>query len=130
LSADAPVVGCDEAGRGGFSRKTPGQVWIHRCLIAQGVSNHVVDSASREVNLRKRQTKTDRIDIGKLLTMLIRSGQGERKALSMKRHDSNFVYRYTLVNHQFQQPDVNQITAQDNLERLFHPGILARVTLS
>jgi hypothetical protein len=26
LSADAPVVGCDEADRGGFSRKTPGQV--------------------------------------------------------------------------------------------------------
>lgn len=75
LPTDAPVMSCYEAGRDGF--------WIHRFLIAQGVRNHVVDSASIEVNRRKRRAKTDRIDVGKLLTMLIRSAQGERKIWSV-----------------------------------------------
>jgi transposase len=72
LSAAAPVMSCYEAGRDGF--------WLHRYLIAQGVLNHVVDSASIEVN---RRAKTDRIDVGKLLTMLVRSAQGERKVWSV-----------------------------------------------
>lgn len=75
LSATAPVLSCYEAGRDGF--------WLHRYLIAQGVLNHVVDSASIEVNRRKRRVKTDRIDVGKLLTMLIRSAQGESKVWSV-----------------------------------------------
>mgnify|MGYP001821647804 FL=1 len=66
---------CYEAGREGF--------WLHRYLIAQGVLNHVVDSASIEVNRRKRRAKTDRIDVGKLLTMLVRSAQGESKVWSV-----------------------------------------------
>jgi transposase len=69
------VMSCYEAGREGF--------WLHRFLIAQGVLNHVVDSASIEVNRRKRRAKTDRIDVRKLLTMLIRSAQGERKVWSV-----------------------------------------------
>ena len=56
LSANTPVMSCYEAGRDGF--------WLHRYLIAQGVSNQVVDSASIEVNRRKRRAKTDRIDVG------------------------------------------------------------------
>jgi transposase len=75
LPADAPVMSCYEAGRDGF--------WLHRFLIAQGVRNHVVDSASIEVNRRKRRAKTDRIDVGKLLTMLIRAAQGESKVWSV-----------------------------------------------
>ena len=75
LPEDAPVVSCYEAGRDGF--------WLHRFLIAQGVMNHVVDSASIEVSRRKRRVKTDRMDVGKLLTMLIRSSQGERKVWSV-----------------------------------------------
>lgn len=69
------VMSCYEAGRDGF--------WLHRFLIAQGVRNVVVDSASIEVNRRKRRAKTDRMDVGKLLTMLIRSAQGERKVWSV-----------------------------------------------
>jgi transposase len=71
LPANTPVMSCYEAGRDGF--------WLHRYLIAQGVNNQVVDSASLEVNRRKRRAKTDRIDVGKLLTMLVRAAQGERK---------------------------------------------------
>lgn len=75
LLAATSVMSCYEAGREGF--------WLHRFLIAQGVLNHVVDSASIEVNRRKRRAKTDRIDVRKLLTMLIRSAQGESKVWSV-----------------------------------------------
>jgi len=75
LPESAPVMSCYEAGRDGF--------WLHRYLIAEGVTNLIVDSASIEVNRRKRRAKTDRMDVGKLLTMLIRSAQGERKVWSV-----------------------------------------------
>ena len=70
LAPDAPVVSCYEAGRDGF--------WIHRYLTRLGVTNVVVDSASIEVNRRARRAKTDRLDVEKLLTMLLRYVQGER----------------------------------------------------
>ena len=73
LPAAAPVVSCYEAGRDGF--------WLHRYLVAQGVGNHVVDSASIEVNRRRRRAKSDRLDVGKLLLQLVRYRAGERKAL-------------------------------------------------
>jgi len=73
LPAPAPVVSCYEAGRDGF--------WLHRYLVAQGVANHVVDSASMEVNRRRRRAKSDRLDVGKLLLQLVRYRAGERKAL-------------------------------------------------
>jgi transposase len=38
-----------------------------------------VDSASIEVNRRAKQAKTDRLDLGKLLTMLMRYEAGEKK---------------------------------------------------
>jgi transposase len=70
LPATAPVVSCYEAGREGF--------WLHRFLQAQGITNHVVDSSSIEVNRRKRRAKSDGLDVRKLLTMLMRSHHGER----------------------------------------------------
>jgi transposase len=69
VPADAPVWSCYEAGRDGF--------WLHRALLAHGVRNRVVDSASIEVNRRARRTKTDRLDARKLVTMLVRAVQGE-----------------------------------------------------
>jgi transposase len=71
LPADAPVISCYEAGRDGF--------WLHRWLVTQGVANCVVDSSSIEVNRRHRRAKTDRLDVQKLLTMLLRHVAGERK---------------------------------------------------
>src|ERR1035437_2899703 len=75
LPESAPVFSCYEAGRDGF--------WLHRYLQTQGVANLVVDSASIEVNRRKRRAKTDRLDVGKLLTMLMRFHQGEQKVWSI-----------------------------------------------
>ena len=75
LPADTPVRSCYEAGRDGF--------WIHRYLLSKGVVNLVVDSASIEVNRRKRRAKSDRLDVGKLLIMLMRYYGGEKKAWSV-----------------------------------------------
>jgi len=75
LSANTQVRSCYEAGRDGF--------WLHRFLQAQGVTNLVVDSSSIEVNRRKRRAKTDRLDVGKLLTMLLRYCQGEGRVWSV-----------------------------------------------
>jgi transposase len=71
LPDDARVVSCYEAGRDGF--------WIHRFLLAHGVENLVVDSASIEVNRRKRRAKSDRLDAIKLVEMLVRWANGETK---------------------------------------------------
>jgi transposase len=69
------VFSCYEAGRDGF--------WLHCYLTAQGVTNLVVDSASIEVSRRRRRVKTDRLDVGKLLLMLVRYVQGEKKVWSV-----------------------------------------------
>ena len=71
LATDVLVVSCYEAGRDGF--------WLHRYLTSIGVNNQIVDSASIEVNRRAKQAKTDKLDLGKLLTMLIRYQAGEKK---------------------------------------------------
>lgn len=71
LTEDTQVISCYEAGRDGF--------WLHRYLLSMGVSNLVVDSASIEVNRRAKQAKTDKLDLGKLLTMLMRYEAGEKK---------------------------------------------------
>jgi transposase len=71
LTADAPVKSCYEAGRDGF--------WLHRYLLEVGIENLIVDSSSIEVDRRAKRAKTDRIDVGKLLNMLIRYHSGEEK---------------------------------------------------
>lgn len=75
LPKEAAVLSCYEAGRDGF--------WLHRYLKSVGVHNLVVDSASIEVNRRFRRAKTDRLDVGKLLNMLVRYHQGEPKVWSV-----------------------------------------------
>jgi transposase len=71
LPAEAPVYSVYEAGRDGF--------WLHRFLQAHGVQNVVVDAASIEVNRRYRRSKTDKLDVQKLLTMLVRFALGETR---------------------------------------------------
>jgi len=75
LAKEVTVFSCYEAGRDGF--------WLHRYLETSGVNNLVVDSASIEVNRRYRRVKTDRLDVGKLLNMLVRYHQGEAKVWSV-----------------------------------------------
>lgn len=77
LSPPARVVSCYEAGPEGF--------WLHRCLVAKGIHNVVVDSASIEVNRRKRRAKSDGLDVQALLTLLIRHMMGERRVWSVVR---------------------------------------------
>jgi len=75
LAEDAAVLCCYEAGRDGF--------WLHRWLTAQGFDNLVVDSASIETNRRQRRVKNDRLDAGKLVSMLQRYHGGEKKVWSV-----------------------------------------------
>jgi len=77
LPAATPVASCYEAGRDGF--------WVHRALTARGVSNVVVDPSSIEVPRRARRTKTDRVDVGKLLQLLMRATEGEPRVWAVAR---------------------------------------------
>lgn len=70
LEAGCRVRSCYEAGWDGF--------WLHRFLASRGIENLVVDSASIEVNRRYRRAKTDRLDVGKLMGLLLRHGRGEK----------------------------------------------------
>jgi transposase len=69
LASAVAVESCYEAGRDGF--------WLHRWLVAQGITNRVVDSASIEVSRRARRAKTDRLDVCGLLTSLDRAVHGD-----------------------------------------------------
>jgi transposase len=71
LPTNAPVISCYEAGRDGF--------WLHRYLVAQSITNYVVDSASIEVNRRARRIKTDAVDLSCLLNLLARYVGGDRR---------------------------------------------------
>jgi len=71
LPETAAVWSCYEAGREGF--------WIHRHLKSVDIENHVVDSSSIEVNRKARRTKTDKLDVTKLVEMLIRYALGEKR---------------------------------------------------
>jgi transposase len=75
LAEAAPVKSCYEAGRDGF--------WLHRYLVKTKVENLVVDSSSIEVDRRAKRAKTDRIDVGKLLNMLMRYYSGEEEVWSV-----------------------------------------------
>jgi transposase len=75
LPVSAPVRSCDEAGRDGF--------WVHRWLLDHDVMNVVVDSSSIEVNRKARRAKTDRLDVHRLLALLLRWVGGEEKAWSV-----------------------------------------------
>jgi transposase len=71
LSPKTTVVSCYEAGRDGF--------WLHRYLEAHGIENYVIDSASIEVNRRKKRAKTDRLDVNGLVDLLARHLAGSAK---------------------------------------------------
>jgi transposase len=77
LPEKTAIVACHEAGRNGF--------WLHRFLLAQRFENLVVDSASIEVNRRKRRAKFDRLDAVKSLDMIIFMCNGEKKVRSVVR---------------------------------------------
>ena len=69
------VVSCYEAGYDGF--------WLDRWLAEQGVENRVLDPSSIEMPRRARQAKTDRLDLERLMRVLIRYEGGEPKVCSV-----------------------------------------------
>jgi len=83
LPGKCRVISGYEAGRDGF--------WIHRWLISEGIENVVMDSSSIERPRRGRVAKTDRLDAGKLLMLLIRRAGGEKRAFSVVRVPSREV---------------------------------------
>jgi transposase len=78
LPADAPVVCCFEAGRDGH--------WIYRWLVSEGFEVLEIDSSSIETARGRKHVKTDRVDVEKLLDLLIRHHcLGLRKAFRVVR---------------------------------------------
>ena len=73
--APVMIIVIQEAGLDGF--------WIHRLLVQNGITSHVVDPASIAVNRRHRRAKTDRIDGVKLLRTLMAWMRGERQVCTM-----------------------------------------------
>lgn len=69
------VVSCYEAGYDGF--------WLDRWLAEQGIENRVLDPSSIEMPRRARQAKTDRLDLERLMRVLIRYEGGEPKVCSV-----------------------------------------------
>jgi transposase len=130
LAADVPVVSCYEAGREGF--------WLHRWLVAHGVASHVVDSASIEVNRRRRRAKSDRLDVGALLRQLIRYRAGEPKVWSVVRvptvaeEDRRQLHRELLTAKRDRTRVTNRmkgLLANQGLVSEIGPGFLAEVAV-
>src|SRR5512144_193895 len=71
LGRTVRVMCCYEAGHDGF--------WLHRFLLARGIDNRVLDSASILVNRRARRAKTDRLDAAALLRTLMALELGEQQ---------------------------------------------------
>jgi len=67
------VVSCYEAGYDG--------IWLHRLLLAAGITNYVFDPASIAVDQRARRVKTDRIDGEKMLRTLMAYLRGEPRVV-------------------------------------------------
>lgn len=76
-AADVPVHGVYEAGRDGF--------WRPRCLPAHGIQNLGVEASRIAVNRRYRRSKTDTLDVQKLLTMLGRCVLGATRRWNVVR---------------------------------------------
>jgi len=77
LPEDVRVVSCYEAGMEAF--------WLHRALVAAGLENVVIDSASIDVSRRRWRAKTDRLDAAALASKLVRYIAGDRKVWSVVR---------------------------------------------
>ena len=76
--ADSVLVkSCHEAGRDGH--------WIVRWLRAEGVEAMEIDASSIEVKQGRKHVKTDRVDVEKLLDLLMRYDAGFRRAFSVVR---------------------------------------------
>lgn len=77
LADQARVVCCFEAGRDGH--------WLYRWLVSEGFEALEIDSASIEKPQGRKHVKTDRVDVAKLLDLLLRYCLGFRRAFRVVR---------------------------------------------
>jgi transposase len=77
LGITPAVVSCYEAGYDGF--------WLHRLLMAAGITNYVFDPASIAVEQRARRAKSDRIDGEQLLRTVMAYCRGEPRVVRIVR---------------------------------------------
>ena len=77
LEREAHVMVCFEAGRDGH--------WIYHWLRSEGFEVLEIDSSSIETARGRKHVKTDRIDVEKLLDLLMRYANGYRRAFSVVR---------------------------------------------
>lgn len=77
VAAEGRVVVCYEAGRDGH--------WIYHWLRSERVEVLEIDSSSIETARGRKHVKTDRVDVVKLLDLLLRYAHGYRKAFSVVR---------------------------------------------
>lgn len=92
LPKKTEIRSCYEAGRSGFS--------IHRFLTQNGIDNEVMDSSSIEVARRSKHAKTDRLDLQKMIALMIRKHViGEYRAFTTvpvptkEEEDARFIHR-------------------------------------
>ncbi|HEY2462960.1 MAG TPA: IS110 family transposase [Steroidobacteraceae bacterium] len=77
LGAVPAVASCYEASYDGF--------WLHRRLLAAGITNYVFDPSSIAVDQRARRVKTDRIDGETMLRTLMAYRRGEPRVVRIVR---------------------------------------------
>ena len=77
LEREARVVVCFEAGRDGH--------WLYHWLCSEGFEVLEIDSSSIETARGRKHVKTDRVDVEKLLDLLLRYAHGYRRAFSVVR---------------------------------------------
>lgn len=77
LEASPSLASCYEAGYDGF--------WLHRRLVAAGITNYVLDPSSIAMDQRARRVKTDRIDGEKMLRTLMAYLRGEPRVVRIVR---------------------------------------------
>lgn len=115
---DSQIHTCYEAGYDGF--------WLHRLLMAKGIHNQVLDSASIQVSRRRRNAKTDRIDAEGLVRVLMALHRGETKVCSvvhvpsLEDEDVKRLHRsrQTLINERVRH--VNRIKGLLKLQGVHH----------
>jgi transposase len=110
LAADVRVVSCYEAGMEGF--------WLHRALVAEGVENLVVDSASIDVSRRRRRAKTDRLDAAALTGKLVRYYAGDRTVWSVVRVPSEEAEDLRHNDRELQQLNSERTAARNAIRGL------------
>src|SRR4051812_42540396 len=113
LGAVPAVVSCYEAGYDGF--------WLHRLLLAAGITNYVFDPSSIAVDQRARRVKTDRIDGEKMLRTLMAYLRGDPRVVRIVRvptREQEDARRDTREHHRLTKEQTAHINRIKGLLRL------------